>query len=91
VRELGTLFSGRGCDLCWVWDASQPVNLWSVQECEPTRQLVECQSQLASRVSPDGGVPLVGLKKSYAARVDILPGVLLRDQGGRRSKDFRVL
>jgi len=26
-----------------------------------------------------------------AAREDILPGVLLRVQGGRRSKDFRVL
>ena len=29
-------------------------------------------------------------RKSYAARVDILPGGLLRAQNGRRSKDFRV-
>ena len=29
--------------------------------------------------------------KSYATRVDTLPGVLLRAQGGRRSKDFQVL
>jgi len=28
---------------------------------------------------------------SYAVQVDILPGVLLTCQGGRRSKDFRVL
>ena len=29
-------------------------------------------------------------RKSYVARVDILPRSLLRAQGGRRSKDFRV-
>jgi len=28
---------------------------------------------------------------SYAALMDILPGVLFRAQGSRRSKDFRVL
>jgi len=31
-----------------------------VQGCTPTRQLVECSSQLARRVSLGGGVPLVG-------------------------------
>jgi len=30
-------------------------------------------------------------RKSYAVRVDMLPGVLLRGQCRRRSKDFRVL
>ena len=29
-------------------------------------------------------------RKSYAARVDILTGLLLRAQGGRRNADFRV-
>ena len=30
-------------------------------------------------------------RKGYATRVDILPMGLLRAQGGRRSKDFRIL
>jgi len=40
-------------------------------------------------VSPGGGVPLVGHRKSYAAQVDVLPVFLFRAQGERRSKDFR--
>jgi len=37
------------------------------------------------------GADAPALAARPAARVDILPGVLLRAQGGRRSKDFRVL
>jgi len=44
---------------------------------------------LARRVSLGGGVPLVGRRKSYAARVDKPSVFLFRAQGGRRSKDFR--
>jgi len=43
---------------------------------------------LARRVSLGGDVPLGGQSERYAAREDILPRVLLRAQGGRRSKDF---
>jgi len=36
------------------------IGLALAQGCEPARELVECQPHLARRVSPDGGVPLVG-------------------------------
>ena len=67
---------------------------------EPTRQLVECYTELVRRVIMGGGVPLVGLqdklrypsgctpRKSYVTWVDTLPGVLIPSQGGRRRRIF---
>ena len=37
-----------------------------IQGCEPTRQLVERQPQLARKVVLGGGVPLVGLQEERA-------------------------
>jgi len=67
------------------------IGLASVQRYEPTRQLVECSPPLARRVVLGCGVPLYYRRKSYAARVDTLPGILLGAHSGRRSKDFWVL
>jgi len=47
--------------------------------------------QLAHRVVLGGGVPLVGPQQDLRGPChrDILPGGLLRAQGGKRIKDFR--
>ena len=48
-------------------------------------------SQMVRRVVLGGGVPLVGpQEESCVARVDILPGGLLRAQHRRQRTDFRV-
>jgi len=42
------------------------MGLAQVQGCEPTLQKVECLPQLARRVSPGGGVPLVGQQEDLS-------------------------
>jgi len=44
-----------------------------VQGCRPTRQLVECQPQLARRVVLGGGVPLVGPQKELHGSSEYTP------------------
>jgi len=59
--------------------------------CESARQLVECSPQMVRRVSPGGGVSLVGLQEELRYPSGYTPRGLFRAQDGRRSKDFRVL
>jgi len=47
---------------------------------------VECEPQLARKVSPGGGVPLVGPQEEHAARVDIYTPKGVTSLPGREAK-----